>query len=910
MSLWREISRGVRVLKNREAADRDMADEVDHYLEEATHHYIAKGLSPVDAQRAVRRELGSVTAVREQVRGYGWENKIDALWADLRHALRRLAQKPGFAAASLLTLALGIGATISIFSLVDGVLLKPLPYANPEQIVAVAHTAPGLNIQEMGLSTSLYVTYSEESHVFQDIAMWATDTATITNWGPPEEIPAVLVTYRFLSVLRVKPQVGRDFTAWDCDPRSQRTVMFSDAYWRSRFGGDRSVIGRRIMVDDTVREVIGVLPPSFEFMDRRVSLLIPARFNRNDVDFINFSYQGIARLKPGVTVAQANTDVRRMLPIATTRFPMNAERGANVFAQAHIGPSLRPLKEVLVGDAGNTLWILMGTVAMVLLIACANVANLLLVRAEGRRQELAIRAALGAGRGRIVRELLLESLFLSLTGGMLGLLLTVGVLRILATSELPHLPRVGDVSLDPAVLGFALATSVGTGLFFGLIPALKYARPQLSDELRSGGRSISHGREQSRTRGLLVIVQVGLALVLLVGSGLMLRTFQALRHVDPGFSGPDQIEILHVSIPSAQVHYHEERVLRMLEEILRKIEAINGVSAVGIANTIPIEGGSNNSVSVYAEDQTSRGTAAPPVRRYKSISPGYLAAMGSRLIVGRDLTWTETYNQTPVVLVSENMARELWSNPRAALGKRIRFTADDQWRQVVGVVADLRDDGVDRKAPAIAYCPYWPMLQNHFGNAEPFVYGGPPRVAHRSVAFMIRTSRAGRMGLLQELGRAVASVNATLPFGDVKTLGSVYDHSLARTTLTLVLLAIASGMALLLGVIGIYGVISYSVSQRTREIGIRLALGAPLQDLTRMFVRYGLSLSIIGAACGLTAALALTRLMKAVLYDVSPIDPLTYSAVSSGLILVAALASYLPARRAARVDPAQTLRAE
>jgi predicted permease len=910
MSLWRQIAHGVRVLKNRQAADQDIADEAHHYLEEATAGYIAQGLSPGDARRAARLEIGSLTVVREQVRGYGWENIFGTFLADVHRALRRLRRSPAFAAASLLTLALGIGATTSIFSVIDGVLLKPLPYAEPDRLVAVAHTAPGLNIKELGLAASLYVTYSEESRVFEDIAMWSTDTASITNWGPPEELPALLVTHRFLSVLRIQPQLGRDFTAWDGDPRSQRTVMLSDGYWRSRFARDRSVIGRRLMVDDTVREVIGVLPPSFEFMDREVSLVIPARFYRNEVDLINFSYQGIARLRPGVTLAQANADVARMLPIATARFPMSAQRGANLFAEARMGPSVRPLKDVLVGDIGKTLWVLMGTVGIVLLIACANVANLMLVRAEGRRQELAIRAALGAGRGRIARELLLESLMHSLAGGALGLLLTFVLLRILVASHLPHLPRIHDISLDPLVLTFALGISLATGLLFGLIPALKYARPQLSNALMNGGRSLSQGKEQNRANGLLVIVQVALALVLLIGSGLMMRTFQALRKVDPGFSNPNQIETLRISIPSAQVSYHEERVMRMEEEILRKIEQINGVSAVGMANTIPLDSGPNNSVSVYVEGQESRPGAASPIRRYKAISPGYLSTMGSRLIVGRDLTWTETYNQAPVVLVSENMARELWREPRAALGKRIRFTVDDRWRQVVGVVADLRDDGVDRKAPDIAYCPYWPMIQNHFGNAEPFVYQGPPRVAHRTVAFMIRTPRAGSMALLQELQRAVAAVNPTLPVADVKTLESVYDRSLARTTFTLVLLAIAGAMALLLGVIGIYGVISYSVSQRTREIGIRLALGAPLHDVTRRFVRYGLVISGIGVACGVTVALALTRLMEAVLYDVGPIDPFTYCVVSAVLILAAALASYLPARRAATVDPAQTLRAE
>jgi len=752
MSLWRQITRGVRVLKHRKASDQEVADEVGHYLEEATDEFIAKGLSPDDAQRAARLELGSATAVREQVRGYGWENMLGTFFADLRYALRRLRQKPGFAATSLLTLALGIGATTSIFSVIDGVLLKPLPYPDSGQLVAVAHTAPGLNMKEIGMTASLYVTYSEESRVFQDVGMWAMDTATITGLGEPEELPTLLVTNRVLSVLRVQPVVGRGFMPADDDPRGQRTVMLSDGYWRSRFGGDRSVIGRRIMVDDTVREVIGVLPPSFQFMDRNVSLVIPLRFYRNEVDFVNFSYQGIARLKPGVTLTEANADVARMLPIATAKFPLSAEPGANMFADARIGPYLRPLKDVLTGDIGNTLWVLMGTVGIVLLIACANVANLLLVRAEGRRQELAIRAALGAGRGRIARELLMESVTLSLTGGALGLLITVGVLRIVTTSTLAHLPRIHDISLDPADLAFALGISLATGLLFGMVLALKYARPRLNT-LRSGGRSLSQGREQHRARGLLVIVQVALAMVLLVGSGLMMRTFQALRHVDPGFAGANEIETLRISIPAAQVR-QEDRAMRMEEEILRKIESINGVSAVGITNTIPLEGGTNN--SVYVEGRESSDGATPPMRRYKSISPGYLSAMGSRLIAGRDLTWTETYNQAPVALASENMARELWKDPRAALGKRIRATPDEEWRQVIGVVEDLRDDGVDRKAPTIAY---WPLLRKHFGNAEPFMHGGPPRSAHRTVAFMIRTSRAGSMGLRMELQRAVATVN-------------------------------------------------------------------------------------------------------------------------------------------------------
>ena len=519
-----------------------------------------------------------------------------------------------------------------------------------------------------------------------------------------------------------------------------------------------------------------------------------------------------------------------------------------------------------------------------LLIACANVANLLLVRTDGRRQELAVRAALGAGWGRIARELLLESALLGVAGGALGLALAYGALRVLAAYGPANLPRIHEISIDPSVLAFTLGISLGGGLLFGLIPVFKYARPHLSSALRGGGRSLSASKERHRARSLLVVVQVALALVLMVGSGLMIRTFQALRRVDPGFSGAPGIQTLRISIPEAQVK-EPERVLRMEEEILRKIEALPGVSAAAMANALPLEGGSNN--SVYAESAAAREGATPATRRYKAVSPGYLRAMGSRLIAGREFTWAETYSQTPVAMVSENMARELWQTPRAALGKHIRLTLKDDWREVVGVVADLRDNGVDQKPPAIAY---WPLLQRHGGSSQPGV--------ERSVVFVVRTPRAGSGSLFQELQQAVASVNPNLPLADVKTLESVYDRSLARTSFTLVLLAIAGGMALLLGLVGIYGVISYAVSQRTREIGIRLALGAPLPDVTGLFVRHGLVLSGIGAACGLTAALAMTRLMKSLLFEVSPADPLTYAGVAAGLILAAALASYLPARRA------------
>jgi predicted permease len=896
MSIWRQLTRGLRALINRRAADQQIEDEVNHYLDEATSSFVEQGLTPEEARRAALLEFGSVTLVREQVRDYGWENMIDRAIGNVRYAVRRLRRRPGFAATCLLTLALGIGAGAAIFSVINGVLLKPLSYPEPERIVGLRHTAPGIHIEDLNMAASLYYTYSEESRAFQDVAMWTSDTVSVTGLGDPEEAPALEVTNRFLPVLGAQPALGRAFAASDDDPKSGRVTILSNGYWMSRFGGDRSALGRRITMDGHAYEVIGVLPASFGFMDRPFSVLIPLRMNRANINLISFCCQGVARLKPGMTLAQADEDVARMLAIAPAKFPLNPGASADVWTGARIAPRLRPLKNVVVGDVGNTLWVLMSTVGMLLLIAFANVANLLLARADERRHELAIRAALGAGWGRIAGEIFLEGLLLSLTGGALGLALAYGAIRILSTSEFTRLPRIHDISIDPMVFAFAGGVSLAGALLIGLAPILKYGRPQVSKGLRIEGRALSGGREKSRARNLLVILQVALALILLIGSGLMLRTFRALRNVDPGFSAAGEVETLRISIPGTQVK-EEERAIRMEEEILHKIEALGGVSGAALISARPMEGGYND--PILAEGRTEQAGMVPPVRRFKWVSPGYFAAVGARLVAGRDLTWDETYSRTPVALVSENLARELWGGARAAIGKRIRLRLNDDWREVIGVVADLRDDGVDQRAPSVVY---WPLLQKNFE--------GSPTWAVRNVAAVIRTQRAGTSALLRELQGAVSSVNPNLPLADVRTLQSIYDRSLSRTSVTLIMLASAGGMALLLSVIGLYGVISYSVSQRTREIGIRLALGAPLRGVTGMFVRHGLVLSGAGVACGAVAALGMTRLMRSLLYDVSPADPLTYVGVAIGLIAAAALASYLPARVAAKVDPVIALRVE
>jgi len=632
-------------------------------------------------------------------------------------------------------------------------------------------------------------------------------------------------------------------------------------------------------------------------MNLSPSVILPFQFDRNRVFIGNFSYQAVARLKPGMTVTQANTDVARMLPMMLQRFPPAPGVSLKIFEDVRLGPSVRLLKNDVVGDIGKVLWVLMGTVGIVLFIACANVANLLLVRAEGRQQELAIRTALGASWSQIARELLFESATLGVMGGALGVGLAYGALRLLKATGPANLPRLDEIGVDPAVLLFAAVISLVAGLLFGLLPVFRYAGRNVDTALREGGRTASDGRQRHLARSTLVVVQVALSLVLLVSSGLMIRTFRALQQVQPGFRAPEEILTLRVSIPEAQVR-EPEQVVRMYEEMMRKVAAIPGVASVGLSSSITMDG-SRSGTPIFPEDRPYAEGQLPPIRRFKYVAPGFFETMGNPLLAGRDLAWTDLNEKRHVVLVSENLAREYWKSPEAAIGKRVRETPKAPWREIVGVVGNERDNGVHEKAPAIVY---WPMIVRDS-------YGSQFSV-RRGMAFAIRSGRTGTASFLQEVRQAVWSVNPDLPIAAVRTVKEIYDRSLARTSFTLVMLAIAGGMALLLGVVGIYGVISYSVSQRTREIGIRMALGAPQERIRRMFVGHGLLLAGIGVGCGLGAAMALSRVMTALLFEVSPLDPLTYGAVSVVLVTAAFLASYFPARRATGIAPMDALRAE
>ena len=512
---------------------------------------------------------------------------------------------------------------------------------------------------------------------------------------------------------------------------------------------------------------------------------------------------------------------------------------------------------------------------------------------------MAIRAALGAGWRRIAGEMLLESLTLGVLGGALGLALAYAALRLLIAQGPATLPRLNEIGIDPLVLAFTLVVSLLAGLFFGLIPVIKYAGPRLSLTLRAGGRSMSQGRERHRARNVLVVAQVGLALVLLIGSGLMIRTFQALRSVQPGFSHPEQIQLLRISIPDTQVK-EPERVMRMENEMIDKLAAIPGVDSVAMASNAPLETANTQNDLLYAQDKTYSSGQIPPVRAFRYISPGFLKTDGTPLIAGRDFTWTDVYDKRHVGLVSENLAREMWGSPGAALGKQVRTgLQNDPWREIVGVVADVYDDGPEKRAPAIAY---WPIMLDHFELETLHVT--------RYAVFVVRTNRAGTANFVSEARRSIWSVNANVPVFLTRTLQDIYEQSMARTSFTLVLLAIAGAMALLLGVVGIYGVIAYAVTQRTREIGIRMALGAQPAALRQMFLRQGLLLAGIGTLVGLAVAAGLTRMMSSLLFKTAALDPVTYVVVSAVLILAATLASYFPARRATSVSPVEALRVE
>jgi putative ABC transport system permease protein len=800
------------------------------------------------------------------------------LWQDVRHAARVFSKQPAFAAAAVLTLALGIGATTAIFSVVYGVLLKPLPFHEPERLVSLQQIAPHGAGENHGPGT--YLTYRDNYQVFEGIGAWDPTAVSITGGGDPERVPGLLVSASILPLLRVQPILGRAFSAEDDTPGAPRRVMLTHGYWQRRFGGAGNVVGQQLVIDGMPTEVIGVLPASFKFLRTRPAIVLPMPLDVNAPRGISFGFQALARIKPGVTFVQANADVARMISLLPP-----------AFARLDLRPNVRPLAADVIRDVGQILWILLAAVGVVLLIACGNVANLFLVRAEGRHQELAVRAALGASRGRIARALLSESVVLALAGGLLGVSLAQAAIGLLRTFAPAELPRVDDIGIDWMVLLFTGSVSVLSGALCGALAVIRFGKSSIT-ALKEGGRSASDAPGRRRTRDALVVGQIALALTLLIVSGLMIRTFIAMRQVDPGFTRPGEVQTFVLAIPASLIG-DPRQAARTFEAVAEQLASVPGVNSVGLSSSITMDGEDNANYVAIEEFPDPEGTMVK-LRRFKSVGPGYFETMGNRLVAGRALTWSDIYEQRPVVVISEPLAREYWGEPAKAIGKRVRGSSPRfPWREIVGVSGNERDDGLTQPATAIVY---WPLLNESY--------------RWRTMAYAVRSTRVGAPGFVRELEQAVWSVNPNLPLATVQTLEEIQMSSMTQTSFALVMLGIAASVALLIGMVGIYGVVAYAAAQRTREIGVRMALGAQIGDVKKLFVRQGLWLTTIGIAIGIGIALMVTRVISAFLFGVGPMDPITYVAVSAVVAGMTLVATYLPARRASRVDPVVALRAE
>jgi predicted permease len=870
---WRRFFR-------RNKADGEQREELDFYVDVTTEEYIERGMEPAEARAAARRKLGNATRIQEEVYHMNTLTFIEGLLRDTHHAVRMIRTKPGFSIAVLLSLALGIGANTAMFSVLNAVLIRPLPYPGSEALVGVHNrlVIRGQIFEDADLSAGMYAAGKESARAFESFGVWTTAAATVTGEGDPEQLVTVIATQGVLPTLGVPAYIGRWFSGEDDTLGSPQTVILSYGYWQRKFGGDRGVLGRTIVIDVRPRQVIGVMPRDFRFVNLSPDILLPQRFPMSGLRPDEFSYNGIARLKPDVTIDLANQDLARVW----SSWGEADGAAGKMIETLSVKPNLRPLKKDVVGDVGSVLGVLMGALGLVLLLVCANVANLVLVRAQSRQQEFAIRAALGAGWGRIARELLVESLALGVAGGAFGLLLAYAGLRVLVTHGPVTLPRLDEISIDGAAMAFALAGSLATSLLIGFASVLRSGIPGRMQSARGA----TQGSQQLRTQNALVVTQVALAFVLLVASGLMIRSFVALRAVTPGFTHPEWIQMVRIVIPEALAPDNEQ-VIRMQSDLLRRLSAIPGVTAAGFASGLPMESEYRNGAVVDVEGRMAEDQISPN-RAVKRISPGLLPAQGTRLVAGRDFTWEDILGHRNVALVSENMARENWGQPANALGKRIRQGKASPWLEVVGVAENIHADGVNLPDPATVY----------------FRAGG------RGATFAIRSERAGTQEFLREVATAIHAVNPSLPLAKVRTLNEVYKRSMGRTSFALVLLGIAGAMALILAMVGVYGVLAYAVGQRRREVSIRLALGADPRMLKWLFVRKGLILNCVGGIIGLALAAVLSRWISSLLFGITPLDPLAY--IASGALIAAAVmaGSYIPARQAASVDPMETLRSE
>ncbi len=792
---------------------------------------------------------------------------------DLKFAFRQLLKNPGFTAVAVLTLALGIGANTAIFSVVDGVLLKPLPYERPGQLVQVWE-APGPG-KRNSASPGAFLDWKEHSTVFESLSLRQNTAMNLTGDGEPERISGLAMSTSGLQIFRARPLLGRTFASDEDQPGKDKVAVLSHGFWQRRFGGETNVVGREIQLNDQSYTVIGVLPPRFLPWDK-AEFVIPKAIAPDEANQRSAHWlQVIGRLKPGVTVAQAQSEMNALAARLKPLYPA---------FKKDWGVTIVPMHEQITGNVKPTLLVLAGAVGFVLLIACANVANLLLAKASARQKEMAIRAALGASRWRVIRQLLVESVLLSLLGALLGLLLTFWSVGTLTSITAVSLPRAQDVGLDLRVLGFALLVSLVAGVAFGLVPALQPSRPDLNDMLKEGARTSGTG-PRNRVRSGLIVSEVALSLVLLIGAGLLLNSFVRLSNVPPGIN-PQNVLTMQVTLPDKK-YPDAERRAAFFERTLERIENLPGVEAAGAVWTMPLAGYSpDTSFTVF-------GRPGQPATSYQTdfdfCSPDYFRAIGIPLLKGRFFEQRDRADAPRVVIINEALAREHFPNEEP-LGKRIQLgKIDEQW-EIMGVIGNVRQRGLGESVRPSVYRPL------------AFIWSGNGHL-------VVRTTGAP-LGMAESVRKTILEVDPSQPVANVRTMEEVIAASVAQRRFILMLLGGFAGAALLLAGIGLYGVIAYAVSQRTREIGIRMALGATRSAVLALVLRQGMKLAGIGVLLGTAGGLGLTRVLTGFLYEVKPTDPATFVSVSLILTLVAVLACWLPARRAAKVDPMEALRYE
>jgi putative ABC transport system permease protein len=872
-SLWRNLFHKDRV-------EQESTEEIQAYLDMLTEAKIRQGLTPREARRNALIELGGVEQVQERVREIRMGQFIETAWRDVRLGVRSLVHSPIFTVVTVLSLALGIGANTAIFSVVNGLLLRPLPYPEAEQIVDVWHTPPQQafpGLDRFSVSPANYIDWKAQSSTFEQMAVYTYTGLSLSTSNDPLPLIGAAVSSDFFSVLRTNPMQGRGFTPDEERVGSDQVVVISHGLWQRAFGANPNIMGQTLTLNSRGFTVVGIMPAGFEF-PREADLWVPLAWDDKERQIRSIhDYLVVARLKQNVSLDQAQAEMSTISSRLEQQYPEeNSGWGARVI----------PLREDLVGNIRLALLVLFSAVGFVLLIACANVANLMLARGANRRKEMAVRVALGAGRARLVRQLLTESVLLAVTGGLLGLLLAVWGSKMLV--KLGSLPNAGEIGIDTWALGFTLLVSFAAGIIIGIVPALQFTRTNISETLKQGAGRTGGSPIKQHTRKALVISEVALSLVLLIGAGLMIRSFWKLQNVNPGFDTSSALTMSVVLTPSRYSEPHQ--MLAFFDRALEQIRAVPGVVSVGTTTTIPLAGG--GSTQPFTVEGRPAGTIAEqPMAQTRYISPDYFRAIGIPLRQGRFFSDYDRDKSVPVVIISEAMARRFWpgENP---IGKRLTpsFHSEQGAREIVGIVGDVKSSGLEVDSAAMMYLPFRQ-------SPRPFL------------SFVVRTA-SNPESLIQPVSRAIYSIDKDQALTDVQTLDQVLVASLSGRRFNMTLLLTFAGVALLLAAVGVYGVMNYTVTLRRRELGIRMALGAKATDVLRLVLRQGLTLTLIGVGAGLISAYALTRLMATLLYGVTATDYLTFITVPAVLIAVGLLASYVPARRATKVNPTIALRTE